>query len=220
MKLSGIFRALKTETSKQLKGDHPRFWQLNYYDFNVFTQPKFREKLRYIHRNPLKRGLVEKPEDWQWSSYRHWLNGKTGRVQIESDWTWNARVVPGKPLIDQQRMSNFSAASSAPGPQPPPHLHRQHSSQPARAPALPQSSHPGHRREPGRPPPRRPAPVRPPDCRRPDGIVRCLDTETPGTEPGGSTKPHTKPTATLAAEALQRDQARPCPATRGSKAPV
>ena len=71
IKLSGIFRALKTETSKQLKGERTRFWQLNYYDFNVFTHPKFSEKLRYMHRNPVKRGLVENPADWPWSSYIH-----------------------------------------------------------------------------------------------------------------------------------------------------
>jgi putative transposase len=101
MKFSGIFRALKTETSKQLKDPRPHFWLPNYYDFNVFTRPKFIEKLRYIHRNPVKRGLVEKPEDWPWSSYRHWLTGELGPVQIESDWTWNARIDPTKPLIDQ-----------------------------------------------------------------------------------------------------------------------
>jgi len=101
MPLSGIFRALKTQTSKQLKGDRARFWQLNYYDFNVFTQKKFSEKLQYIHRNPVTRGLVENPEDWPWSSYRHWLTGEPGPVQFESNWTWNARIDPTKSLIDQ-----------------------------------------------------------------------------------------------------------------------
>jgi putative transposase len=89
--LSGVFRALKTETSKQLKGERPRFWQLNYYDFNVFTQPKFVEKLRYIHRNPVERGLVENPEDWPWSSYPHWLTGELGAIEIESHSTWTKR---------------------------------------------------------------------------------------------------------------------------------
>jgi putative transposase len=100
-KLEDIFRALKTQTSKLLKGDRPHFWQRRYYDFNIITQPKFIEKLRYIHRNPVEEGLVENPEDWQWSSYRHWLTGEPGRVLIESDWTWNARIDPTKPLIDQ-----------------------------------------------------------------------------------------------------------------------
>ena len=89
--LSTTISVLKGETSKLLKGTRPKFWQSRYYDFNVFTQPKFVEKLRYIHRNPVERGLVEKPEDWPWSSFRHWLTGETGAVEIESHWTWNRR---------------------------------------------------------------------------------------------------------------------------------
>ncbi len=37
------------------------FWQKRYYDFNVWSERKRVEKLRYMHRNPVKRGLVEKP---------------------------------------------------------------------------------------------------------------------------------------------------------------
>ena len=54
------------------------FWQARYYDFNVWSERKFVEKLRYIHRNPVKRGLVERPEDWVWSSFRHYANGEVG----------------------------------------------------------------------------------------------------------------------------------------------
>ena len=53
-------------------------WQKRYYDFNVFSDHKRIEKLRYMHRNPVKRGLVEKPEDWKWSSYCHDLTGWKG----------------------------------------------------------------------------------------------------------------------------------------------
>ena len=49
------------------------------------------EKLRYIHRNPVKRGLCECPEDWEWSSFRHYTTGLEGRVEIESEWTAKTR---------------------------------------------------------------------------------------------------------------------------------
>ena len=42
------------------------FWQARYYDFNVFTPSKRVEKLRYMHRNPVKRGLVDEPVEWAW----------------------------------------------------------------------------------------------------------------------------------------------------------
>ncbi len=89
--LADTMRALKTETSKKLKRGRAQFWQRRYYDRNILTQKEFIEKLRYIHRNPVTAGLVERPEDWRASSYRHWLTGERGRVEIESHWTWKAR---------------------------------------------------------------------------------------------------------------------------------
>jgi putative transposase len=70
-------------------------WQKRYYDFNVFSDHKRIEKLRYMHRNPVKRGLVEKPEDWKWSSYSHYLTGIEGAVEIESEWTARKREKMG-----------------------------------------------------------------------------------------------------------------------------
>jgi putative transposase len=40
-----------------------------------------------MHRNPVKRGLVERPEDWAWSSFRHYATGEVGAIEIESKWT-------------------------------------------------------------------------------------------------------------------------------------
>jgi REP-associated tyrosine transposase len=67
------------------------FWQKRYYDFNIRNYPQFVEKLRYIHRNPVKAGLCERPEDWEWSSFRHYATGCEGRVEIESEWTARKR---------------------------------------------------------------------------------------------------------------------------------
>ena len=44
------------------------------------------EKLRYMHDNPVKRGLVESPEQWRWSSYRHYFYGEAGPVQVNVGW--------------------------------------------------------------------------------------------------------------------------------------
>ena len=49
-----------------------RIWQPRFYDFVVFSEHKRVEKLRYMHRNPVKRGLVPAPELSRWSSYRHY----------------------------------------------------------------------------------------------------------------------------------------------------
>jgi putative transposase len=76
------------------------FWQTRYYDFNVGTPQKRVEKLKYIHRNPVHRGLVEQPEDWPWSSYRHFALGELGSVQIESPLAaWKRRQVGGANIL-------------------------------------------------------------------------------------------------------------------------
>jgi len=57
-------------------------WQRRYYDFNIFTRRKYVEERRYIHRNPVKRGLVTSPELWRWSSYRSYAYGEPGPVRL------------------------------------------------------------------------------------------------------------------------------------------
>jgi len=83
--LSKAIQALKLSVSVQSR-QRP-FWQARYYDFNVRNELKRVEKLQYMHRNPVRRGLVGKPEDWPWSSFRHYATGHEGTVEIESQWT-------------------------------------------------------------------------------------------------------------------------------------
>ncbi len=61
--LAEAMKSLKQGVSRKLIGDAEHFWQKRYYDHNVRSYAKFVEKLRYIHRNPVKRGLCERPED-------------------------------------------------------------------------------------------------------------------------------------------------------------
>jgi len=88
--LSVAMQALKISVARRSK---PRpFWQRRFYDFNVYTDEKRLEKRRYMHRNPVLRGLVQNPGDWAWSSYRHWATGCDGAVEIESSWTFARRM--------------------------------------------------------------------------------------------------------------------------------
>src|SRR5579885_493121 len=89
--LSDALKSLKQGVSRRLIGKAQHFWQKRYYDFNIRNYPQFIEKVKYIHRNPVKRGLCERPEDWEWSSFRHYATGCEGRVEIESEWTARKR---------------------------------------------------------------------------------------------------------------------------------
>ena len=66
------------------------FWQKRYYDFNLRIAKKRIEKLKYMHRNPVKRGLCAAPEEWKWSSYRTYAFEERGMVLI-NQWP---RIVP------------------------------------------------------------------------------------------------------------------------------
>ncbi len=57
--------------------EEPRsFWQARFHDFNVYSEGKKKEKLNYIHANPVKRGLVNHPKDWPWSSWGFYYGGE------------------------------------------------------------------------------------------------------------------------------------------------
>jgi putative transposase len=60
-----------------------RFRQRRYYDFNVYSAQKIREKLDYIHSNPVKRRLVPHPKDWPWSSWSFYATGEQRVVKVE-----------------------------------------------------------------------------------------------------------------------------------------
>ena len=60
-------------------------------------QPVLRSRsgvIRYIYRNPMKRGSVETAEQYRWSSFNHYATGERGGVEIESAWTaWNRPLI-------------------------------------------------------------------------------------------------------------------------------
>ena len=96
--LSRAMQSLKQSVSRRLGLRAPEpFWQARYYDFNVWSERKLIEKLRYMHRNPVKRQPVRRSEDWQWSSFVHYATASWGVLDIESDWTAQWREKMGNP---------------------------------------------------------------------------------------------------------------------------
>ncbi len=79
-----ILGRLRTEvpTAPRCQCDgEEHIWQRRFYDFVLWTAQKRQEKLHYIHQNPVRRGLVERPEQWRWSSAQHLL-GESGPVLV------------------------------------------------------------------------------------------------------------------------------------------
>ena len=84
--LASAMNVLKTQTSRQVKTSHAQFWQTRYFDRNIFSFTEFAEKRRYIHRNPVKRGLAQEPGDCPWSSFRFYNDGVAGRVAVTNSY--------------------------------------------------------------------------------------------------------------------------------------
>jgi len=106
--LATAIQALKISVARQAPQKGTRqggpLWQRRYYDHNVRTAESFTDKLRYIHRNPVKRGLVERSEDWPWSSFRHYAMAEISSVEIESQWTADRRS--GRKIMLMQLREN------------------------------------------------------------------------------------------------------------------
>jgi len=59
-------------------------WQARYYDFNITSDLKLREKLDYMHNNPVRGGLAKRICDWPWSSAQGWHQQKS--VGVDLSW--------------------------------------------------------------------------------------------------------------------------------------
>ena len=63
--------------------EESHFWQRRFYDFNVWSEKKLKEKLEYMHANPAQRGLVKHPKDWPWSSWGSYSGKGKEKIRID-----------------------------------------------------------------------------------------------------------------------------------------
>ncbi|PKK84826.1 MAG: hypothetical protein CVT49_01340 [candidate division Zixibacteria bacterium HGW-Zixibacteria-1] len=99
--LSKFMQSFKILSSKLIKETAPavisrqlsnknrfRLWRPRFDDLIITSEEQLRIKLNYIHYNPVKSGLVEKPEDWRYSSACDWISGIPGLLPIDKDFAW------------------------------------------------------------------------------------------------------------------------------------
>ncbi len=94
-RLLGRLRRVKNSNQLSLwraPAERGRIWQPRFYDFVVFSEHKRVQKLRYMHRNPAKRGLVLEPQQWPWSSFRHYAYNEPGPVTVNEPQKAELRV--------------------------------------------------------------------------------------------------------------------------------
>src|ERR1035438_6029367 len=78
----------------------------------VWSARKHLEKLRYMRQNPVKRGLVELPEQWKWSSFQAYRYGETRPVRVKfQEWRWKSGVVRSR-VLRQSRAHSFAKCAN------------------------------------------------------------------------------------------------------------
>ncbi|MDQ1639183.1 MAG: REP-associated tyrosine transposase [Pyrinomonadaceae bacterium] len=82
----------KLALEKPLKsGQTHAVWMKEFSAIDIWSRKFIRQKLNYIHMNPVRAGLCDHPGKWRWSSYKAYLPHEPGSVPIEIDqrWLWS-----------------------------------------------------------------------------------------------------------------------------------
>lgn len=78
--VSQVIHDIKKVSARHLH-DHRKtqgpLWQHQFWDRFVRHGKEFNDRLVYMHLNPVRKGLVTRPEGWRWSSYNNFALDRT-----------------------------------------------------------------------------------------------------------------------------------------------
>ena len=74
------------EEALEIKDQIRKLWIKRFDDEVIRNEKMFWAKLRYIHNNPVKAGLVIKPEDYKYSSARNYVNKDNSIIEVDTDY--------------------------------------------------------------------------------------------------------------------------------------
>ena len=82
-RLMGALKVAASQAIVRHRAGEGKLWQARYYDHAIRTVREFHDTLNYMHLNPVRKGLVERPDDWCWSSFHSF--GGPGPVRLRVD---------------------------------------------------------------------------------------------------------------------------------------
>lgn len=77
-----LLNQFKYYKAKHKKESRYQVWQEGFHPQLINSEDMLRQKVDYIHDNPVKIGLVKRAEDWLYSSARNYLN-KVGVLEVD-----------------------------------------------------------------------------------------------------------------------------------------
>ncbi len=81
VQIKRLLRTSLVSYGRTINEDDP-VWQAGFYDFNIYSPRKLREKLVYMHNNPVAEGLVTDASEWPWSSARYYEHRRPVAVPV------------------------------------------------------------------------------------------------------------------------------------------
>ena len=85
--LSRFMQSYKSLSARKIFPELGSIWMKRFDDLVINSEKQFRIKLNYIHKNPVKSGLVDSSLAWKWSSARFWESDNLHPV-LTKDWNW------------------------------------------------------------------------------------------------------------------------------------
>jgi putative transposase len=80
-----FLRVFQKATEGRSKKLDYKVWQDEYHPIAITSEKWFLQKMEYMHNNPVRKGFVEKPEDWKYSSARNWILDDDGIIIINRE---------------------------------------------------------------------------------------------------------------------------------------
>ena len=74
------------EEAQRYSGQSNKFWEARFDDQVIRNVPMLRTKPSYIHNNPVRAGLVERAQDYLYSSARAYRMGDHSCLEVETQW--------------------------------------------------------------------------------------------------------------------------------------
>lgn len=103
----------------QAHGRTGTLWEGRFKSCVLEPESFFLRSLQYIEQNPVRTGLVQNPEDWFWSSYRHHIGAETvpwitdhvmywnlGNTPFERQHRWQKDLLDSLPETDVMEVSD------------------------------------------------------------------------------------------------------------------
>lgn len=78
-----ILRVFREAAEKEGRGNYHKVWRDGFHPVAIESEPFFQEKLKYIHENPVRKGFVECPEHWKYSSARNYILDDHSVIRVE-----------------------------------------------------------------------------------------------------------------------------------------